>query len=255
MRKIGIVGWGLALALAAAAVQAAPADNTSGQYFTTPAGNGFPIGVVVQQSPDGSTASPINSAHPLPTSQAPTANDGTPYQTILVPRNTYYVYVTGYAAYSTPTVLAALCGSPTKKVEVATFQWFVQSTTAGFNIFTFNQRSSAYTPATGSPSTPTVRKMDTSMPAATAAVTQFGAAPTTGTLDHLLWTAYGTSGLLTATPGTIFLGNPFTTLGVLQQSNVRLNSASECLEANYGGAALTGTSGWVAAYLIVWTEF
>lgn len=169
-------------------------------------------------------------------------------------RSTCAIFVApgGYTPYATPTALISIVGSSTRTVEINAYQIQAQSTAAALQTISWIKRASANTG--GTPTTLTPYKLDSSGPACTAVVTTYGSAPSLGSSPVTIYASQTLSAALTAAPATIFLSNALTAATTLSaQTNVILNGVAESLEINYGGGALT--VGFVAGFVVVWTEY
>jgi hypothetical protein len=167
---------------------------------------------------------------------------------------TFSANFTGYTAYATPTDLFGICGAANKTIVVVAAYLNMQSTAAALQNISWIKRSTA--DASGTPTTVAGIPHDTHDGiTASAVVKTYAAAPTLGTTIGTLRTSSVLSGTLTAAPGIAdFYAPPFHRPDAsLFSRPVTLNSASECLYANYGGGALT--SGFTSIGGFVWAEY
>lgn len=165
----------------------------------------------------------------------------------------YIVTAAGYTAYATPTDLICISGSATKTVAVTQLYLGIQSTSAAMQSIYFVKRSTAN--SGGTSTTPTPITYDSSRSAATAVVTVYTAAPTTGNAVGNVRVMLSLSTVLTAAPNVFSLsaqGIPTATRST-PQTPIILRGTAESLCANYNGAALT--SGFTATYGVEWVEF
>lgn len=166
-------------------------------------------------------------------------------------RTSYQAVIAGYAAYATPTDIFCISGSASKTVLVTGLYITVQSTTATLATYTLLRRSTLNTG--GTPTTYTPAMMDTTDPAATAVVTTYASAPTTGTLAGTLEIVGTATAVLTAAPA---ISNFFTQISSANTFTlykpVMLRGVNEALCINFAGVALP--LNFVATFHIVWEE-
>lgn len=195
------------------------------------------------------------------------ANDNTPFATktdlttpgttnrvVLGPSvlTTYRVLGVNYAAYATPTDLICIFGSGTKTVYLNSFAVSPQQTTGAIQNFFWIKRSTANTG--GTPTTQTAIALDSADAAATAVVTQYGAAPATGTAVGTINQQFLNVAATTAAPNSMLFstqavaGSPVTF-----SKPLTLRGTGEGLCLNFAAAALP--AGFTTYYLVDWTEF
>ncbi len=165
---------------------------------------------------------------------------------------TYMVVGTGYAGYATPTDLVAIFGSASKTIAVTSLSIVNQSTSATLISYYWLKRSTAN--SGGTPTNPAAIPYDSGDAAATAVVTAYGSAPTTGTsLGSLRVNSLLTTVLTAAPSSTAFQTNIAVASGITFTKPVILRGTGEGLCLNFNGAALPG--GYAATYLVEWCEF
>lgn len=167
---------------------------------------------------------------------------------------TYSVGVPGYAAYATPTDLMGICGSSTKTIAIFQFFIGIRSTAAASAEVDFVRRSAVDTG--GTPSTLTGGRMDSNDPLQTASLTSFGAAPSLGTLNEVVYKNQVSSTVLTGAGGNASLINMSTGgSSALPDTGkpLTLHGVNDCVYANFAGAALP--SGFVASINLRWSEY
>lgn len=166
-------------------------------------------------------------------------------------RPTYSAVVLAYGAYATPTDLFCLWGSATKIVKVAQSLMYIQSSAAALQTIMFIRRSTVNTG--GTPTNPTVVKLDSTNPAPTATFTQYGAAPTLGTTVGTFAVNVFASATLTTAP-VVQQFSTFVIQGNRQTDNQGfiLRGVNEGVCWNYAGVALT--AGWVSNFVVSWSE-
>lgn len=222
----------------------ADADSTKTVYHpSVPAGynqvTGDVMGQVILQSSDGTTATPINSAHPLPVTSK---SYGTTYR--IAP-------VTGFTPVATATDFFGICAGA-KPVVVIVFQETWAATTAAVQTIDYIKRSAADTGST--PIAATIIAESTADPAATATVVSFTVSNPTlgaavGTMDTVaVNTATAASTSPTANGFNQFIGTP---QSVNYQEPLTL-ATGECLYVNYKGAAIP--AGLVGTLRAQWRE-
>lgn len=164
---------------------------------------------------------------------------------------TYRASGTAYAAYATPTDLIVISGSASKTVLVTGISIQIQSTAAALQTLYYVKRSTANTGGTATAQT--ALPLDSADATATAVVSLYTAAPTTGTPVGNYAILQVVSAIATGAPTGI---NPLSSSASMVtdlRQGVILHGAGESLCLNYAGAALT--TGFTATWFVEWIEF
>lgn len=164
---------------------------------------------------------------------------------------TYRASGTAYAGYATPTDLIIITGSATKTVLVTGFSIQIQSTAAALQTLYYIKRSTANTG--GTPSVQAALPLDSTDAAATAVVSVYGSAPTTGTPAGNYAILQVVSAVVTGAPtGVNPLSSSASMVNDLRQGLV-LRGVAQSFALNYAGAALT--VGFAATWFVEWIEY
>jgi len=168
----------------------------------------------------------------------------------------YYVAISGFAAYATPTDMVCIWGSATKTVYISSFFFGPQSTSGTQEVWYVVKRSTA--DAGGSPTTYTPVAYDSADVSATASVKSYGAAPTPGTaVGNLRVFQESTSALtsnLSAFTIDAFGNSPWSQLpsATSLRQPLTLHGTGEGVCINFNGAALP--SAFTSYAGVEWTE-
>lgn len=170
---------------------------------------------------------------------------------------TYRAVGTGYAAYATPSDLLVISGSATKTVIVTALNIAPGATAASLATLFWLKRSTANTGGTAS--NPAAIPVDSGDPAATAVISLYTAAPTTGTL---VGNVGAVAASITAVSGApLFYGLTGSTINGVTPSpsglvDIRkpiiLRGVAESLALNFNAAALP--AGFTATWSVEWVE-
>lgn len=167
-------------------------------------------------------------------------------------RATYRSESMGYAGYATPTDMVGMCGSATKTVFITVFTLSAASTAQAIQTIYFVRRTAPDTG--GTPTTGPAAPLDSADAAASTAPVTFGSAPSLGASAGNVTISINTSTVLTGIGSALSISQ-FAPIGtpVTFSQPLTLRGTSDCIYANYNGAALSG--GFVAAIHIEWIEF